>query len=46
MGSSFGPVAITPYGVDLAIMGQETEWLGQTPLRPGIGREPLVENTE
>ncbi len=38
------PVAVALDGVDLAIVGQIPERLGQRPLRRGVGGEPLVED--
>jgi len=41
-----GPVTVSLNGVDLAIVGQITEGLRQPPLGPGVGGEPLVEDTQ
>jgi len=40
------PVTVALHGVDFAVVGQEAERLGQLPLRPGIGRETLVEHRQ
>jgi hypothetical protein len=32
--------------VDLAVVGEEAEWLGQRPFRQGVGRETLVEHAD
>ncbi len=41
-----GPVAVTGDGVDLAVVGEEAEWLSQRPFRQGIGGEALVEHAD
>ncbi len=41
-----GPVAVTRDGVDLAVMGEEAEWLSQRPFRQGVGGEALVEHAD
>ncbi len=38
------PVAVALDGVDLAVVGEQPERLGQRPLGRSVGREPLVEN--
>ena len=38
------PVFIAAYRVDLAVMGEAAEWLGQPPLGECVGRIALVEN--
>ena len=38
------PVDVALQGVDLTIMGQHAEWLGQRPLREGVGGIALVVN--
>ena len=45
-GTGFGPVAIAINGIDLTIVGQEPERLGQRPAGHGIGRKTLVKNTD
>ncbi len=37
-------MAIALDGIDLAVVGQQTEGLGQLPARQGIGREALVKD--
>lgn len=41
-----GPAAVGLDGVDLAVVGEEAERLGQRPARRGVGREALVEDTD
>ena len=41
-----GPVAVAGDGVDLAVVGEEAEWLGQRPFRQGVGGEALVEHAD
>ena len=41
-----GPVAVAGDGVDLAVVGEEAEGLGQRPLRQGVGGEALVEHAD
>ncbi len=41
-----GPVAVAGDGVDLAVVGEETERLSQRPFRQGIGGEALVEHAD
>ncbi len=40
------PVLVAADRVDLAIVGEGTEWLGQPPLREGVGRIPLVKDRD
>ena len=40
------PVAVALDGVDLAVVREEAERLRQPPLRPGVGREALVEHAD
>src|SRR5471032_504112 len=35
--TGLGPVAVAGDGVDLAVVGEEAEWLGQRPFRQGAG---------
>ncbi|MCY1511462.1 hypothetical protein D9M68_458830 [compost metagenome] len=41
-----GPVAVAGDGVDLAVVRQQAERLGQRPLRHGVGGEALVEHAD
>ena len=40
------PVAVAHDGVDLAVVGDEPERVGQRPAREGVGREPRVHDRE
>ena len=44
--TGLGPVAVASDGIDLAVVGEEAEWLGQRPFRQGIGGEALVEHAD
>ena len=46
MGARLRPTAVAAYRVDLAVVGEEAKRLRQAPLRPRVGREALVENTD
>ena len=40
------PVTVTGDRVDLAVVGEEAEWLSQRPFRQGVGGETLVEHAD
>ena len=42
LGPRLSPVAISAYRVDLTVVGEKAERLGELPLRQGVGREALV----
>ena len=45
-GARLGPVAVAGDGVDLAVVGEQAEGLGERPARHGVGGEALVEQAD